>query len=175
LWVFSWAGVSADKLVTPVAEPWDEDPFWLWNMDDAENHFAQDQVTFWKKRGHFTPENYDPDGVQARCFVRMIRAYRTLGAEVYVVIMPERSSLRKLVPPNAKPCLYAVLQRAFPDSAPTVIDLEDAMPDPFFTDEAHLSKTGAERLSKLVATHLQAAPASAPAPGGSETPPAPRD
>ncbi len=80
LWVFSWARVSADKLVTPVAEPWDEDPFWLWNMDDAENHFAQDQVTFWKKRGHFTPENYDPDGVQARCFVRMIRAYRTLGA-----------------------------------------------------------------------------------------------
>ena len=167
---FSYTGVSADGLFPPIAEPWDEDPFWLWNMDDARNQVAQDQVKSWGKRGHFIAANYDPDGVQAQSFVRMIRAYRKLGATVYVVIMPERSTLRKIVPSSAKPCLYEALNRAFPTDAPRVIDLEAVMPDPLFTDEAHLSRAGAERLSKLVADQLQAPPAAAAAPAAASSP-----
>lgn len=163
LWVFWLAGVSADSLAAPAFEPWDEDPLWLWNMDDTEHEFAQAQLNFWDRRGHFNPENYDPDGPQARCFVRMIRAYRELGSKVFVVLMPLRSSTRQIVPPNAKPCLLEVLRTNFPDAPPTVIDLEDAIPDRLFTDEAHLSKNGADRLSKLVAERLRA---SAPAHDG---------
>jgi hypothetical protein len=166
LLVFYWAGVSAEDLFEPSAQPWDEDPLWLWNLDDVQNQFAHDQIEFWTRRGHFKAENYDPDGAQARSFVRMIRAYRKLGAKVYVVILPMRSTLRRLVPSNAKPCLIDVLHRAFPEAPPTVIDVETAMPDELFTDEAHLSKAGAERLSKLVAGKLQAPPASAPVPDG---------
>jgi hypothetical protein len=156
LWVFRLAGVSADNLSVPAPEPWDEDPLWLWNMDDAEHEFAIMQMNFWKKRGHFVPENYDPDGNQARAFVRMVRAYRELGAKVFVVLMPLKSSTRKILPANARPCLFEVLQRNFPDSPPTVIDFEDALPDRLFTDEAHLTKNGADRLSKLVAERLRA-------------------
>lgn len=159
LWFSYLAGLSAENLFEPAAIPWDDDPLWLWNMDDAENEFAHDQVEFWKKRGHFDAANYDPDGAQARAFVRMIRAYRALGAKVYVVIMPLRSTLRNIVPPNAKPCLLDVLHRAFPEAPPKVIDLEQAMPDELFTDEAHLSKRGAQRLSKIVAEQLQPPPA----------------
>jgi hypothetical protein len=49
-----------------------------------------------------------------------------------------------------------VLRTNFPDAPPTVIDLDDAIPDRLFTDEAHLSKNGAHRLSKLVAERLRA-------------------
>ena len=155
LFVFYFAGVNAERLATPAAEPWDEDPLWLWNMDDAQNQFAQAQLDFWSRRGHFKAENYDPDGAQARSFVRMISAYRELGAKVFVVIMPLRTTTRRIVPPNAKPCLYEVLHRAFPEAPPKVIDLEKAIPDRLFTDEAHLSKQGADRLSKMVAERLQ--------------------
>lgn len=156
LWVFWTAGVSADCLAIPAIEPWDEDPYWLWNMDDIEHQFAEAQLHFWDRRGHFNPDNYDPDGAQARSFVRMIRAYRDLGSKVFVVLMPLRTSTRNIVPPKAKPCLMEVLRTNFPDAPPTVIDLDDAIPDRLFTDEAHLSKNGAHRLSKLVAERLRA-------------------
>lgn len=166
VWFFYLAGVSAEGLFPPAPEPWDEPPLWLWNMDDADHQFAEDQVKFWSRRGHFEAENYNPDGAQARSFVRMIRAYRRLGAKVYVVIMPLRSSLRAMVPSNAKPCLFEALHRAFPEAPPPVVDLEDAIPDSYFTDEAHLSRAGADRLSKLVADRLQAPAANSPAPDG---------
>lgn len=164
--VFYAAGVSAEWLAPPSTQPWDEDPLWLWNMDDTENVFAQNQMEFWARRGHFEAENYDPDGAQARAFVRMIRAYRRLGAKVYVVIMPLRSSVRPQVPPNAKPCLLEVLNREFPESPPPVFDLESAMPDRYFTDEAHLSKSGGERLSKQVAELLREPPHDERSPDG---------
>ncbi len=166
LWVFYLAGVSAEELVAPASEPWDEDPLWLWNMDDAENQVAHDQLNFWTKRGHFKPENYDPDGDQARSLVRMIHGFQKLGAKLYVVIMPLRSTVRGMLPPNAKPNLYEVLHKACPQDPPTIIDLQDAMPDPFFTDEAHLSKSGGAKLSKMVADRLQAPPANSPVQDG---------
>ena len=150
------AGATAEKLCAPATEPWDEDPLWLWNMNDAENRFAHDQADYWGRQGQFKAASYDPDGSQARSLVRMVQAYRQLGAEVYLVIMPLRSTLRSLVPPNAKPCLYEVLNRAFPDAPPTVIDLEEAIPDRLFTDQAHLSKAGSEQLSRIVASRLRA-------------------
>ncbi|HEV7222167.1 MAG TPA: hypothetical protein VGN42_05655 [Pirellulales bacterium] len=164
LFFFYHAGVTAESLSRPYAEPWDENPLWLWNMDDAQNEIAHDQVEFWTLRGHFKAENYDPDGNQARSLVRMIRAYRKLGAKVYVVVMPLRSTLRSIVPPNAKPCLLDALHQAFPEAPPTVIDMQEAIPDRLFTDEAHLSRSGAERLSKQVAERLRAPDASPPTP-----------
>ena len=159
LCVFYFGGVTADCLSTPTAEPWDDDPLLLWNLDDVENQVAQLQLDFWSDRGHFNPENYDPDGAQARSLVRMIRAYRDLGAKVYVVIMPLRSTTRRVIPANAKPCLLEVLHEAFPDSPPTVIDFQDKIDDRYFADEAHLSKPGSDKLSKLVAEQLRATPA----------------
>jgi len=167
IWFLYLAGVSADSLFEPSAQPWDEDPLWLWNMDDADNQFAQNQLDFWARRGHFDAANYHADGDQARSFIRMIRAYRKLGAKVYVVIMPLRSTVRRKIPPNAKPCLLEAIHQAFPEAPPTIVDLQEAMPDQSFTDEAHLSKAASERLSKLVAERLRTNDASSSAPDGS--------
>jgi len=156
LWVFRLAGVSAERLFAPSPEPWDDDPLWLWHLDDREGEFSHLQIDFWSKRGHFKAENYDPDGDQARSFVRMLRDFRKLGAKVYVINMPMRSNIRRQVPPNAEKCFRDVIASAFPEDPPTVVDLHDAMPDQFFTDEAHLSKTGSNKLSKMVAERLQA-------------------
>jgi hypothetical protein len=156
LTVFYQAGVSAEGFSAPAPEPWDDDPLWLWYMDDAERQFAHDQVGFWSRRGHFESENYDPQAPQAQSLVRMIHAYRSLGADVYIVILPLRSTLRKIIPKNAKPCLLKVLHDAFPEAPPKVIDLDSAIPDALFTDEAHLSKSGGDRLSRMVADQLKA-------------------
>src|SRR5207244_4832578 len=111
--------------------------------------FAQDQLNYWEAAGHFKAENYDPDGPQARSLIRMVRAYRELGAEVKLVIMPLRSTLQSRAPANAKPCLLDVIHRAFPDDPPPIFDMETRIPDRYFSDEAHLSRAGADRLSKL--------------------------
>jgi hypothetical protein len=156
LGVLYLAGATAEKLFAPATEPWDDEPLLLWNLDDVEHQLAKDQYEFWERQGHFDAAKYDPEGDQAQSLVRMIRAYRHLGAKVYVVIMPLRSTLRKRIPPNAKPCLLEVIERAFPEAPPEIIDLEQAIPDRYFADEAHLSKGGSNELSRLVAEQLQA-------------------
>jgi hypothetical protein len=166
LLIFHVAGVSAEWLCPPAVEPWDEDPLELWNLDDIQERFAHAQLEFWSKRGHFLEANYDAEGNQARALVRMIRAYRDLGADVYIVVMPLRSTVRSMVPRKAKPMLLEVIQNAIPEAPPPVIDLETAIPDRLFLDEAHLSKAGAERLSKMVAEFLQAKPGDRPAADG---------
>jgi hypothetical protein len=158
LWVFHATGVSAEWLAAPAIQPWDEDPLELWNLDDMHGKFAEAQLDFWARRGHFEAANYNPDGDGAHSIVRMIRAFREMGADVYVVIMPLRSIVRNTLPRVAKPCLLEVLQNSIPEDPPTIIDLAEAMPDWYFLDEAHLSKSGAERLSKMVAERLQAKP-----------------
>ena len=174
LLTFYTAGVTAQYLASPAIEPWDDDPLWLWTMDDPEQEFAKNQQDFWARRGHFVASSYDPDGAQARSFVRMIRAFRKQGTKVYVVIMPLRSTVRQIIPSVAKPCLYEALNRAFPEAPPTVIDLQEAMPDDQFTDEAHLSKSGAEQLSKMVAERLREPEDGTPADQDAATGPGPR-
>ena len=160
------AGVTAETLFPPATEPWDDEPLLLWNLDDTERLLAKDQFEFWRRQGDFDAEKYDPEGDQAQSLVRMIRAYRHLGAKVYVVIMPLRSTLRAKLPPNAKPCLLEALRRAFPEAPPEIIDVAEAIPDRYFADEAHLSKDGSVQLSKLVAEQLQAPPGDADTPRG---------
>jgi hypothetical protein len=155
LTVFRAAAVSAEALFIPATEPWDDEPLWWWQADAPSDEFADLQTDFWRKHGHFKAENYAPDGRQARSFVRMIRAYRELGAKVYIVLLPLRSPARALVPANARPCLLKAIGDAFPDDPPEIIDAETKIPDEYFADAAHLSGIGAERLSRLVAERLQ--------------------
>ncbi|HEV3004514.1 MAG TPA: hypothetical protein VGX78_08625 [Pirellulales bacterium] len=156
LCVFRAVGVHAEALSRPAPEPWDDEPLFWWHLDRGEGEaFALRQLGYWWTCGHFEAKNYHPDGPQARCLVRMVQAFRDLGAEVKIVIMPLRSPLRRRVPRQAKTCLFDVLDRAFPDDPPPVFDLEKEIPDRFFSDEVHFSSRGAERLSKLVVERLQ--------------------
>ena len=154
LWLFNKVGMTAEKMFPPSPEPWDDDPLWLWNLDDRENEFAHLQLDFWSKRGHYNAENYDAEGKGAQALVRMLRRFREMGSKVYIIIMPMRSYIRSHVPPNAKGVLIDVIKNAFPGDPPPIYDMEDTMPDRYFTDEAHLSKAGSTRLSKLVAEKL---------------------
>ncbi|HVC94414.1 MAG TPA: hypothetical protein VND64_12025 [Pirellulales bacterium] len=153
--VFRAAGVSAEAIFIPATEPWDDEPLWWWQVDAPNAEFAKLQTKFWKKHGHFKAWKYRPDGPQARSFIRLIRAYRDIGAKVYIVLMPLRSPARAQIPANARPCLLKVVRDAFPGDPPEIIDAETEIPDQYFADEAHLSHLGAERLSKFVAEHMQ--------------------
>jgi len=153
--VFREFAVKAESLFIPATEPWDDEPLWWWQADAPNDEFAKLQTDFWKKHGHFEADKYATGGPQARSLIRLIRAYRKIGAKVYIVLMPLRSPARALVPANARPCLLKVLRDAFPDDPPEIIDAEAKIPDQYFADEAHLSGLGAERLSRLVADRLQ--------------------
>jgi hypothetical protein len=158
--VFEEAGLRAAMLFEPSDEPWKDEPV-LWDLGPNEvfaQEFAQNQLDDWRTRGHFEAASYDPDGAQARCFVRMVEGLRKHGTKVYVVVMPERSPLRGLVPAQAKPRLWEVLRRAFPGREPPVFDAQEALPDRYFVDEGHLTRVGAARLTKLVADYLEQNP-----------------
>ena len=120
------------------------------------------QFDRWTKRGYFQANSYDAVGSQPASLARMVEGYRGLGAEVYIVLMPERSSLRSLIPPAAKQCLLSGLYNRFPEDPPRILDFQGSMADEYFNDHAHLTLEGSQRFTALVAQQLQQLSNSAP-------------
>jgi hypothetical protein len=153
LGLFRACGHPADVLFPPVADPWHESSGFLGNEFD-ENCVAV-QLDRWQKRGYFQAHRYDPDGLQADALLRMVEGFRERGADVCIVLMPERSSLRNLIPPEAKRCLRTVLRSRFGDNPPPVLDFQETMADAYFADLAHLSGEGSSQFTTLVAQELR--------------------
>ena len=87
-----------------------------------------------------------------------------MGTEVVVLLLPESSSLRALIPPEAMSCLREALGRGFGPDAPMVVDLRAAIADDQFHDSIHPNKSGREATTRqlLEALHARPTPASPP-------------
>ena len=72
-----------------------------------------------------------------------------------VVLMPEHSSLRERMPPEAMDALLGPLDRAFGDGSPSIVDLRDSVPDSGFTDISHLNDEGRATFSPLLAEAIR--------------------
>ena len=90
-------------------------------------------------------------GSEAEEFRALIEVARQLGTTV-VVLMPEHSVARRLIPDSAASSLFAVL-RADSNAIP-VIDFRSSEPDSVFHDYAHLAATGRAEFSELLGGRL---------------------
>jgi hypothetical protein len=87
--------------------------------------------------------------------VQIIKQFRERGATVAVVLMPEHSWLRRGIPENIAPVVRDLLRQAFPEGAPPVVDLRDAVSDDGFVDLFHLNTKGSIGCSGLLAVELR--------------------
>jgi hypothetical protein len=135
-------GIRADY--APAEHPWDDpSPRDLkpWPPEDVPAKLAE-SMAYHQNEGRFDSRLYSTDQDSSASFVRLIRLVRSVGAEVVVVIMPERSTSREALPVEARHMLSRLLEEAFEDSPPRVIDLESAVPDDHMMDTSHVDTWG---------------------------------
>ena len=104
--------------------------------------------------GAFDAKGYSVNGANARALVNSIKKLRSKGTQVLIVLMPESKPVRDRVPPEAQEVLKTVLNDAFGDNPPDVIDFRAAMSDDMFADATHLNDTGEQELTKRLAGTL---------------------
>jgi len=101
--------------------------------------------------GRFDEANYGIDRGAARGVLPVLRSLRQIQARIVVLLMPERSEYRAAVPSRAEEVMREAIRQVDPDDPPCVVDLRDALDDSVFWDNYHLTMTGRERLSAVVA------------------------
>ena len=106
-------------------------------------------------RGYYDPQAYVRSREQAASLVGLVEQFQNRGSEPLVVLMPEHSSLRDRIPPEAMDALLGPLDREFGDEAPSIVDLRDSVADSGFTDISHLNDQGRASFSPLLAEAIR--------------------
>jgi hypothetical protein len=145
--VFRWFGLGTAVLFPPDPAPWAPPPPQRWVPQTP----AQLEVSLDAKRklGWFDPVSYSATDTGCRCLAELVRQCRAHGAKVCIILVPERSALRKRTPPEAVRCFAELNRLYFPDQPVPIYDLRDRMPDRFFVDPHHLIPEGRDRASLL--------------------------
>jgi hypothetical protein len=106
------------------------------------------QLKMFREHGALEAKSYPADSIQEISFIKLINGYRTHGAKVIVVVMPESSRLRSLMPREAVSALDRALQCVHQEPSILVIDLWTFVPDDEFIDLSHVNAMGCERETK---------------------------
>jgi hypothetical protein len=172
--LFAALGLGADSLYAPDVDPWTvrlliADERAEGRVADGARRVAARELQEGpmreglfgevKDKGWYTAASYSPEGPQSRDLIDTIRAARSRGIEVVILLLPERSDLRSRVPAEAMTCLNETLRRAFEGTgAAPVVDLRDTIADDQFHDTLHLNQKGRAETSRRLAEYLRARP-----------------
>jgi hypothetical protein len=141
---------------TPSPSPWAEAvPRFSREADEPMSELIAREMEVSRREGRFDPGLYSPRHESSRSLVNLIRLVRSTGAEVVVVIVPERSIYRASIPAEARRTLSTVLQESFGAESPRVIDLESAVPDEFFGDMHHVDERGKAIVTRRLIEELK--------------------
>lgn len=104
-------------------------------------------------RGYYDPQRYLRSRDQAAALVGLVARFRERGSEVVIVLMPEHSTLREQIPPEALAALREPLETG--GELPPIVDLRDAVPDSGFADISHMNEAGRLRFTPLLAAAIR--------------------
>ncbi|MEO6527845.1 MAG: hypothetical protein ABIP93_14595 [Gemmatimonadaceae bacterium] len=125
-------------------------PF-LYHAARAPKAFLDAQLQGWTDAGWFTASLYGTSTANAQALRALLATAQHMSTHTIVLLMPESSELRRLVPTVARTALMAVLGSE-PDIS--IIDLQASMPDSLFHDYAHLNAAGRAAFTTIVAGEL---------------------
>jgi hypothetical protein len=144
-------GSEPAAATAPAASPWQ-----AVDLDQTEG-MALGQVEEDRRRfaefGFFAPETYTPDSPPARELVDAVRAVRSGGARVVIVLLPEMREMRERAP--ARGLAAQILAAAFGPDAPPVLDLGGAVPDGEFINLTHTTPQGKATFTSALARALR--------------------
>lgn len=106
--------------------------------------------------GRFRPSSYDAADPRAVTLVRVLDHYRSQGARVCLVLMPENSTWRQAMPPEARRVMVGTVRDHFTEEEVPILDLADVLTDGMFVDYFHPNAQGRRALSQLLAERLRA-------------------
>jgi hypothetical protein len=157
-WLRSW-GQPSDAIYPHLADPFAD----VVNVRTARQREAwQGRIELARKRGWGEPAAYSADSAEGRALTELVNL---LGQRpgLVVVLLPERSVLRDLIPEDAaSAALHGALRAARVSMPPPVLDLRAALSDADFVDEAHPTGPGSARLSTALNAALLSAPGAWP-------------
>ena len=116
-------------------------------IDEAVN---QKLLENQRAMGKFDPANYAADGPNVRALGRAIGRLKAADVDVVVVMLPEESRSRALLPPKPLDILRDALTSAFGAAAPPILDLSATVPDNEFEDLLHVDEKGRARVTELL-------------------------
>ena len=174
--LFSALGLGADSLYPPELDPWTvqlliRDEAAVGIAANAERHVTAREIREGpmlnglfgevKDRGWYDGSSYSSQGRAANDLIAIIRQARSHGAEVMIMLVPERSDSPIANPAGSAPLFQETLERGFGADAPPVLDLRDGIPDDQFHDDLHLKLAGRRRATQELAQALRKRAASA--------------
>ena len=164
--MFARLGMGAESLYAPDQDPWTvhstvpnpEESLPIVEKKSAEASVRELNEGVMRQgpggdvrdKGWFDRANYSTDGYNARSLVEIVRAVRGQGIEIMIVLLPESTLYWQTVPAEAMKDLEAVLQDAFGDKAPRIINLRHAIPDRMFSDNLHQNHEGGLATTRLL-------------------------
>ena len=144
-------GVSLAGLYRPDADPYA--PSYETTDEPAGAGHLADQLLNWTERGWFDPASYREDAVEVRRLLSLIDQLQAQGSRVLVVQMPESSTWRARMPPEAKALLSQVLAtRIEPED---LLDLSTAVDDADMHDHSHVSARGRGQVTAAIAAFVR--------------------
>jgi hypothetical protein len=131
------------------ASPWS--PRYAYHERHAGEEFLNDQLVAWARYGWFNARSFSSTGPEAASLDELLRELRSLGSPMAIVLMPERSEMRRLIPAVADRAFRVAVGRG---NSAAIVDLRDQVPDSMFYDYAHLNAGGRARVSTEMAARL---------------------
>jgi hypothetical protein len=95
-------------------------------------------------------EHFQDFGPKAEALRRVMTGLRRRGFNVVLLLMPEHSLLRSLVPPQAEVTFNQVLAEAAGNEPVPVISLRSAIPDEDFNSFVHVDRKGRKTVSEVL-------------------------
>jgi hypothetical protein len=146
---FKWLGPGFEGGFRPIPLEWDRfhrEFYQRW--DGRKEGQIEDMLT--SEKAEFEPASYPIASVQETSLIKLINSCRTSGANIIVVIMPEASRLRTMMPRQSLLAFDHAIQNIPKDPSIQLVDLWRFLPDDEFIDVTHANPVGCERITKRV-------------------------
>jgi hypothetical protein len=162
--IFRTLGMGLDSIYAPDPSPWTSRTLFTRPVATRD---VPSKFQACARFGTFDEPNYEADRDNVQSIAKLLRDF---GDEVNfcVLIVPQRSELRGVLPPIAMQRLLDVVKPAA--AAGKLLDLHESLPDDLFFDHVHVGPAGRELTSRRLAKFLK--PRIAALESAASTPPA---
>jgi hypothetical protein len=150
---FRSMGLGVDSLFAPDPRPWSAPIQWP-GTGRKPASLIEWQLGEFRKKGWFDPGAYVPEGRNAKSLAKLIKDADAEHSRVVIVLLPESTIIRSIVPKEADRCLTTVLERHLDGHVPRVLDYRAALPDRLFLDSIHADDDGRALLTDRLARDL---------------------
>lgn len=153
-------GSSKSTIRVSNSDPWRE-MLRLELAEHVDDWNRNKQISTYRKLGRFDPDTYvQPIAEdQIQLLLRLIADFSQMNVGVLIVLMPEISDLRQLIPDISIQRIQSSIDQKFGEGSIQVVNLRDVIDDDAFADIVHVNQSGrnkfTKKLAEIVSNHFR--------------------